>query len=299
MSKENPYLMSRVLNEVVNSMLVGDWDCYDTKEGRKYFIFGWNAYRRETGSIVEGNTEERKWTPNASSDKFMRAVVADRAKNNYLEKAEKRLKQVGIPDKKMALMILRQIQATPTVSEDDAEMMDLFSEEQMEAVFQWFDALLTPILESVDAKREIKPSGLDEERQKLYLRELSYKYSNMLKKLESLEPLPFEDNQLNEATRCWLYGFYRATIILSACALEERLKQATETMRFDNYSDLVEGSSKIGILTGPNIEMAKKVFYQRNRVEHEKTFIPNSQDAGDVLAWVRGLLTHFHDQSIS
>ncbi len=142
------------------------------------------------------------------------------ARDDYLERAEKRLKDVGIPYTTMANLILSTIlKSRPLRSSEEEDVeeswTDLFTEEQVEAVFNWLDVKLTAILESIDPRHPTKPGALDQERQKLYLRELSYKYHGILKKLECLTPLPFEESQLDEATRCWLYGFYRATVLFA------------------------------------------------------------------------------------
>lgn len=42
---------------------------------------------------------------------------------------------------------------------------------------------------------------------------------------EQLERLPFDDPQLEEASKAFLYGFYRASVVLCASAVETELKQ--------------------------------------------------------------------------
>src|SRR2546425_2279298 len=62
--------------------------------------------------------------------------------------------------------------------------------------------------------------------QKLYIRELSQLYPGVVERASVLEVLDFPDPQLNEASRCYLYGFFRGAVVLSASALESNLRLA-------------------------------------------------------------------------
>ena len=78
-------------------------------------------------------------------------------------------------------------------------------------------------LEATEAERR---SDLATALQKVYLKELSQLYHSIVKRAGSLDVLKFADPQLNEASRCYLYGFFRAAVILSASALETNLRTA-------------------------------------------------------------------------
>lgn len=64
---------------------------------------------------------------------------------------------------------------------------------------------------------------VDAAKEKMCLREICRKYEKIVDRWEKLEPLPLE-----EATRCNLYGFLRATVLLSASALENRFRVLTK-----------------------------------------------------------------------
>ena len=63
-------------------------------------------------------------------------------------------------------------------------------------------------------------SAIDSDRQRLFLQELGRIYPKLLDRSARLASLTFRDEQLAEASRCYLYGFWRATVVLSATALD-------------------------------------------------------------------------------
>jgi hypothetical protein len=126
-------------------------------------------------------------------------------------------------------------------------------------------------------------------RQKLALQEITTKYAKMDYRWEGLAPLPFVDPQFAEATRCFLYGFCRAAIVLSASALEDRLKRITGIVRAGSYAELVEAAQhKAGF--GEDIKgHAEQVFRKRNDVVHE-SWKPDRDSASGVLVQARMVL---------
>jgi hypothetical protein len=126
----------------------------------------------------------------------------------------------------------------------------------------WGISLSTEHLEDLDEedKKEIEIG-----REKLFLREISKKYGKMVDRGAGLDPVSFNDPQLEEASRCYLYGFYRASIVLSAAAVEMHLKRCTGTEWFDTYNKLVE-KAKLPEGVGNS---AQEVFRTRRRVVHE------------------------------
>lgn len=80
-------------------------------------------------------------------------------------------------------------------------------------------------------------------RGKLCLREVVRKYSKIVDKWEQLDPLPFDDPQLEEASKAYLYGFYRSSVVLSASALEKHLKRAAGNDKRREYWELVEDAA--------------------------------------------------------
>lgn len=52
--------------------------------------------------------------------------------------------------------------------------------------------------------------------------------------------MEFADPQLEEASRCYLYGFSRAAVVLAVAAVETQLKRVTVKDWFEKYKELIE-----------------------------------------------------------
>ena len=131
-------------------------------------------------------------------------------------------------------------------------------------------------------------------RQKWYLKELATKFQRLVNECSAHDPLDFHDPQLEEASRCFLYGFYRATIVLSAAAVEKHLKEATGNKKSGTYEDLVDFAfwqGKLGAshedLAGPTVVLFKK----RNNVVHNN-WNPPEDEAGQILGIARKAVDH-------
>jgi hypothetical protein len=106
-------------------------------------------------------------------------------------------------------------------------------------------------------------------REKLCLHEISDKYAKIVQRWEPLDPLSFHDPLLEEASRAFVYGFYRATVVLSAVALEDRLKVLTNTEWLISYKELVNAAVAQGVLDYDGAGFAKYVFRKRTDAVHE------------------------------
>jgi hypothetical protein len=129
----------------------------------------------------------------------------------------------------------------------------------------------------------------DVAREKLCLREISAKYKKIVQRWEPLEALRLHEPLLEEATRAYLYGFYRATVVLSASALEDWLKRLTRTEWLESYDLLVDRGLEQGILDKDRANWASGVFKERNRAAHEHS-APDHEVAKEVLYITRKLL---------
>ena len=158
-----------------------------------------------------------------------------------------------------------------------------------EFLFPFFEALVVSrrgLFELDEEQRREVASA----REKLCLRELARKYGKIVDKWEQLDSLPFDDPQLEEATKAYLYGFYRASVVLSASALEARLKRSAGGDRERTYWRLVEDAAVSLAMTPIEIEQTKGVFRFRNKVAHEG-HNPSHDEAGEALCKTRDLLT--------
>jgi hypothetical protein len=116
------------------------------------------------------------------------------------------------------------------------------------------------------------------EQQLLFLREALTKVGKAVERSGGLEPLTFADPLLEEATRCFLYQFYRATVLLCSTALESRLKALFgDRDLFDEskvagkpyYKLLVREAVRLRFLPEECKGPADEVFVRRHIVAHD------------------------------
>jgi hypothetical protein len=139
--------------------------------------------------------------------------------------------------------------------------------------------------------------------QKLYLRELANLYESVVKRAGAFDVLPFSDPLLQEASRSYLYGFFRATVLLSASAIERALGEAIGAkggvvMRNRStgafYEPLVSEATARGLLGAPATlgqppmlaNHSTELFTLRNNVAH-KGHVPDVTEAADAIAKAR------------
>ena len=287
--------------EVTDRILSGDWERFDTEDEDFYYLVGAEAYRSEfekgraMGSAGWTIAERGPERPPPQLEKYTRALLASH-QPDFVQAAEKRLKRSGIGTD-FAMEILSIVGSEERSREERIkDALRGRSPEQLDALVNYVQALMAQQADVSSVTHAEGPSELRVSLQKFYLYELSRKYEKILSRAERLSPLPFEDPQLEEATRCWLYGFYRASIVLSACALEAILKSVAGVDRFDKYEELLNLARMQGILTGPYAESAWKVFSVRNRVVH-KASSPGADEAEEVLALARGAIAEIRENA--
>jgi hypothetical protein len=128
------------------------------------------------------------------------------------------------------------------------------------------------------------------EREKSCLRQLTNKYSKIVDRWEQLERLPFDDPQLEEASRTFLYGFYRASVVLCASAVETQLKHIVPSASADDGPFSLIQSAQAGKLIGRDLaDIAKDLFWFRNRVVHDN-LDPSHDEAKERLGIARMLV---------
>jgi len=116
-----------------------------------------------------------------------------------------------------------------------------------------------------------------------------------IERSEGLELLTFSDPLLEEATRCFLYQFHRATVLLCSTAVETKLKSLFpdrdlfyEAKFVDKsyYKLLVSEAVRLKFLPEALQEAAARVFAQRHSVAHSGTD-PGVDLAQEVLVATR------------
>lgn len=289
-----------VLEEIVAKLLADDWcRCVAEDEQRSYYIVGLAAHEAHVFGDEAYPISEypRKCPSSLVAEAFVRSQIPSRH-TDYLPRVRKDLESAGVPPAAVEGTIDRMIAG---------EVGDLFEgwrwsesttpEQRWELFVRFIEAFLV----SVSSRRgEVvpldgeEPLQVDVTREKLCLQEVSRRYQKIVQRWEQLEPLAFQDPQLEEASRAYLYGLYRATVVLSGSALETLLKRLTETERFETYRELVDKAQSRGVLGRDAANWTKEVFDARTRVVHQG-WSPEPDRAKEVLVLARKVLPDFRE----
>jgi hypothetical protein len=207
--------------------------------------------------------------------------VAGSRPEEYLKRERRRLEQVGVS-----------VAAIDRFIDAHTDALAGFFPESMP--FAERLDLLLPFVEAVRVsvgrtKLHEEARGVGAAREKICLREVVRKYATIVDKWEQLDPLPFFDPQFEEASKAYLYGFYRSSVVLSASTLEKHLKRAARVDEFREYSDLVEDAAIHLGMGEAWVEQAKRVFRVRNLVVHDN-HAPTHNEAGEVFRNARIVL---------
>lgn len=105
--------------------------------------------------------------------------------------------------------------------------------------------------------------------------------------------MPFDDAQLEEAPRTFLYGFYRASVVLCASAVETQLKRIVPSApAVDGPFSLIQSGQTTKLITRDLADIAKDLFRFRNRVVHDN-LEPSHDEAKERLGVARMLVGKF------
>jgi hypothetical protein len=286
-----------VLRELVEGICADDWHRLSTEDqGRFYYIVGEHAAGVNEADPPNFNisefpgekpTESSK-PPSPLAEAYVRSQIAG-DHPDYLQRARRRLEQAGVNGSIIDVFL----KGKNNLSDWPREVF--LGEGEMSRAF----------LDFLEACRVLKqrPLVLDRQetgevditREKIYLKEVCHRYEKMVDRSVELEPLPFEDPQLEEASECFLYGFYRAAVVLSAAAIETHLKAATKKEWFKQYKDLVNSARWQGKLTNELCESAEFVFKKRNIVHKDDPV--GHDDAQEVLVQARNVINHIKSTS--
>jgi len=259
-----------VLREIVDRLCSDDWERRSTEDDDQfYYIIGEAASASETNFKVsefpaaKATAQPKQAGPPA--EWHVRSQIAGRHPN-YLRRARRRLEDRGVS-----------ASAIDRFLEEEKNLEEFFAGEFILNVEGL--AALTEFVQAWQIfKSEGQPRSLDEEdaqevdtaREKMYLQEITKKFAKILERGAELEPVSFEDPQLEEASRCYLCGFYRASIVLSAAAVEMHLKRLLRRPEdsYDKFSKLVDDAKEARKLPACLAESALEISRARNPIAH-------------------------------
>ena len=295
MKNNTPLDLPAVTKEIVTALLAGDWSRHSDDSGNHFYYI---IRERDHGIEIDDHSAFSnmqifgKYEPDAFEDWYIRAALAEEPPDR-LAKARKRFAAVGGDPAFFDAVIA-------AVKTDRAGAI---LREQLDSKPLGLDALLA-ICEAVRIERthqkysfvsESDLPGLHRALEARFLKELTERFPKVVKRAKGFEWLSFRDPQLREAVRCFLYGFFRAAILLAAAALESRLKTVTGVERLDKYEvlvDLVFGDAGACGKDAARASALKDLFQLRNKVAHEN-YEPEQKDVEEKLILVRDTLERF------
>jgi hypothetical protein len=284
--------LPKVVHEVAAKLISDDWCRCSTTDGREiYYVIGFAAHVRHVQGQQDFPVSEFPSSATAGllGEHVARSQLGER--RDYLKQSIQELKSAGVSE-----TVIRDFMAanevTPPVFHWDPSVS---ADERLRLVGNfitaWFLSTKGPGISYIaetelqEADKEIRTT-----RQKRALEEIAKKYEKMLSRWEALESLSFVDAQLAEATRCLLYGFTRAAVVVAASALESRLKRIGSIERFDTYDELIRAARRVAGFSAYIEDWAKQVFRKRNDTVHQ-SWCPDHDGAAEVLCKVRQALT--------
>jgi hypothetical protein len=281
-------LLPGVLSELVNLLCRDDWQRWSTEVGdRYYYVVGaeaWSSEVTEGAAFTEVPVPSKQLIgPGPVAESHHRGTLLAK-QPNYLERTRRRLLELGVDGDFVDRLVDGEAPVVAPFSRPIA------ANDWLEALTHFAQALrLHKAQGRLEVPTDVDKEDIEEGRQKLFLKEICEKYQRLVERAEPLESFSFHDERLEEASRCYLYGFHKAAIVLAASAVEAHLKTVTGQERFKYYEDLIKGAEWSGVLDKVDAEAAETIFKKRNDVVH-RSWKPTPKDAGEVLYLARKLV---------
>lgn len=279
-----------VLKEITEKLLQDDWYRMSTADGaRKYYIVGC----ADQAADLDGEAVFSRWQfpiptkPGPLSEWAVRSQLADNKPAHFLKAARQNIERAGV--------------SSAAIDRFLADETDHWSDLKFRKEVSVHEAarLLSNLLQAArmndpEAQSvELDSDELEEasiQREKVCLEQLTNKSSKIVDRWEQLERLTFDDPQLEEASRTFLYGFYRASVVLCASAVETQLKHIVPSGPADDGPFPLIHSAEAAKLIGRYLaDIAKDLFRFRNRVVHDN-LEPSHDKAKEWLVAARMLV---------
>jgi hypothetical protein len=277
--------LDTVVREIVERICGDDWERRCTSGGEiVYYVVGFEAHRLDVSGAVTFDSEfPLRTQASPLTQWYTRAQVAA-GHPDYVKDARARLVRLGIPDQSVGAFLSGQYQEVRTWH---------LGSDQLKAFNDLLEAMLIARRLTADEPDADNRHRFFNERGKAYLRDAAKKLAGLLSRVAKLEVLEFTDSQLEEASKCYLYGFHRAAVVCAAASLETHLKRRMGKKHFEKYSELADGAHWSGLLDGAQKEAADRVFKIRTEVVHHG-LNPSPDQSATTLGLARGVIENIH-----
>jgi len=279
-----------VLKEITEKLLQDDWYRMSTEDrARKYYIVGCADQAADLDG--EGTFSRFEFPiPTKSgplSQWAVRSQLADNKPAHFLMGARQNIERAGVPPAAIDCFLAGEMDDLS----DWTFRREVPAEERARLLSNFFQAarLSFPDAQSVELDSdELEEASI--EREKSCLKQLANRYLKIVDRWEQLDRLPFDHPQLEEASRTFLYGFYRASVVLCASAVETQLKHIVPSARdADGPFSIIQSAQEGKLIGRYHADIAKDLFTFRNRVVHDNRD-PTHDEAKAWLGYARKLV---------
>lgn len=310
--------LSAVVREVADKLVADDWTRFATEDDTSvYYVLGLTAHDADRDGTADHLSLSIPSGAKVSviGERQVHAQVASvKSGDYYVHRWKQSLAATGVDLREIDTfvdLVRQRADFTGVVSKWDVGRPDRF-----EAFINLLRALVlrggVPVEEL--ATEDERRQEIDAAIGKTYLDELAQLFDGVVRRARPLDELEFRDPLLNEASRCYVYGFFRAAVLLSSAALEKCLKDAIgpagqDRVRFKEretkaiYAPLVDEAVNQGVL-GPREQFgwdpalalrSKEVFESRRNVAH-RAVEPTPGEAEQVLTKTREIIEHIRER---
>jgi hypothetical protein len=276
--------LAAVLAEIIERLCRDDWERRSSADGELvYYTVGFTAHQIDAHRLTEFTSTFP--IPNESTPLtrwFTRAQIAG-AQPDHEAISRKHARTLGLTDEKIDAFLACRL--------DELKELDLGNRpDLLVALAQCLEgAVLTSGRRPVDDVTSEERKRISRDRAKAYLREIGDKFRALLKRIAKMDALDFADPQMEEASRCYMYGFRRGAVVLAAAAVETHLKRVTGKDWFKKYEELIQPAVWAGDLDKGWGEAARRIFEMRRRVVHH-AHDPSPEETATTLDLARAVV---------
>jgi len=285
-----------IVKEITERLLGDDWYRVCTGDGtRKYYIVGAAEHAAELSgeAVFDGLQVPTSTKTGPLAEWAVRSQLADNKPAEFLNHARKNLERAGVVAAVIDRFIAGHVDDLSGWTFDENVTRD----ERVRLLSSFFEAVRLAYSDqtSLQLDRD-EEAEADRAREKLCLENVAKRYSKIVDRWEQLERLPFDDPQLEEASKTYLYGFYRAAVVLCASAVETELRHAlTSVAEGSRTFDLVQAGEESRLIDRADADHARDLFRYRNRVAHDNAE-PEADKAKVILAVARRLVSNLRSR---
>jgi hypothetical protein len=295
--REAPTDLPAVLREIAAALLASDWTRYSDDSGHFYYVIRESDRAREIESLrtFPHMAVFKTEPPGYFEDWYIRAVLATDTPD-YMAKARTALARSGVDlgiSDEVALALKARDSRAALTEVLERWVPQMIADDRLEAILAVLGAIR--VVQTRSGELPFSESNRPDLRRALeakFLKELTERFPKIVERAATFDWLSFADGQIREASRCYLYGFFRATVVIAAAAVEKRLKGIARIAWLESYEALIsavygpagtqgEDRARAGVLND--------LFALRNLIVHQG-HEPQAEEATKALDSAREVL---------